>query len=795
MGKLTQARQSVGKRCAAYSKLKAVKAVFSKYDKDTDGMLSRNEILAYAKGEFEYDVPEKSLDEIMSHNADIDRPGVPFTKFFWVRMAVGAAREVERCQIRQKEKLERQERLDGVKAQLEEEAKGIASRVDGAEQEVVAVEKSVQELKTAAKGDSGEDVIKMVNLTDELVDVAKAAVANVRKETASLGAELDAGYKQDLKAFLTAESKKHEIKLGRMESRIGRLEGLIKQVRDDISKKKSSDIDRLWTAAVKVIRYNQMLKRKLTSEEMFDELDTKADGELDEEEFLAFFEDAEKTVKDVPLESPEVPAGGNGDVDMEREEGADEEKEEGADEKKEEAADETMEEAAEEKEEAAEEKKEEAAEEKKEEAADEKEEPAKAEEAPAKAAEPPAPKGPVDERKSCMAIRRVIQKLRVATPANFDALQKELQDVMDKELENTGDQREKLEAEREKGLSLAKKRVEQKRKDQPTTPAAEEPAADVGTKEKEKKEATFSNIDPEKRACMAIRRVIQKLRVATVSTFDGLAKELREVLDAELENTGAQKEKLQAESDKGLQLVRKRLEQPPKKEVAKAAAPAAKPGAVAVATIPKAAAVAATVREAAAIAAVKPVEELVKISADEVRKLFTQLCGGEGSTLSKEAFVRFLRCYMRVMKEAVLADDSASHSCQPVRKLAAKEVVEVLQGPMMEEASGQRRLEARALQDGARGWVTTSDRKGAVFLKEGGRTFKVLKETILADDFAVDAATTRKLKVGELLEVLEPPEKEETTGVMRMKVKAVFDGATGFATSRSNAGTAFIDLA
>merc|ERR1711972_54206 len=58
------------------------------------------------------------------------------------------------------------------------------------------------------------------------------------------------------------------------------------------------------------------------------------------------------------------------------------------------------------------------------------------------------------------SIMKVIQKVRVATPECFDTLQKELDDVFAKELENTGTQRQMLLEEKDKALEQAKRCVE-----------------------------------------------------------------------------------------------------------------------------------------------------------------------------------------------------------------------------------------------------------------------------------------------------------------------------------------------
>merc|ERR1740129_1744679 len=137
----------------------------------------------------------------------------------------------------------------------------------------------------------------------------------------------------------------------------------------------------------------------------------------------------------------------------------------------------------------------------------------------------------------------------------------------------------------------------------------------------------------------------------------------------------------------------------------------------------------------------------------------------------------------------------SSKSKDVLRRLAPKEVVEVLQGPLKEEASGVKRIQARAFKDGATGWVTVEGSSGSAFLREGGHAFKVVKETILTEAFSLEVTdeanrklkqATRKLKVGEILEMLEWPATEEQSGLVRAKVRALSDGEVGFVTAFGN---------
>merc|ERR1712137_657253 len=113
---------------------------------------------------------------------------------------------------------------------------------------------------------------------------------------------------------------------------------------------------------------------------------------------------------------------------------------------------------------------------------------------------------------------------------------------------------------------------------------------------------------------------------------------------------------------------------------------------------------------------------------------------------------------------------------ESLRKLEKGEVIEVIEGPTEEGES--RRVKAIAMKDDLEGYITVSGNGGTTFLQEGGRLFKVVKETVMTDNFDLDEApikgdvepkevgkvepgkvtsTARKLKVGEVVEVREYP--------------------------------------
>merc|ERR1712060_333955 len=131
-----------------------------------------------------------------------------------------------------------------------------------------------------------------------------------------------------------------------------------------------------------------------------------------------------------------------------------------------------------------------------------------------------------------------------------------------------------------------------------------------------------------------------------------------------------------------------------------------------------------------------------------------------------------------------------------LRRLEMGETVEILRGPVVEESVDVKRVQARALKDDLEGWITLSGNQGTMYLEDGGNLFKVVKETILTPEFALDAGTekaTRKLKQGEILEVREWPKKEEKSGLMRMKCKAKSISAAGWVTTVGNQGNVYVE--
>jgi Ca2+-binding EF-hand superfamily protein len=204
---------------------------------------------------------------------------------------------------------------------------------------------------------------------------------------------------------------------------------------------------------------------------------------------------------------------------------------------------------------------------------------------------------------------------------------------------------------------------------------------------------------------------------------------------------------------------------------------------------------------------------------EDLQKVFKSFDGDKEGFLTKEVFASVVRHLMKVMTVSAVLSKELKMDSEAVRKLDSREVVEVLEGPFEDEESKTKRVKVVALRDGLDGYVTVSGNGGTVFLRDGGRFFKVLRETPMTDKFELeeapkekppekptetakpagpvsapaDDAGGRKLKAGEFVEVIEYPKKDEKSGNMRLKCKAKSDGHVGYATCQSSTGAVFMD--
>lgn len=292
------------RRAAARQKMHDLEATFEQYDKDADDVLSRREVLAYARGHFKFILPEEALDRIWRHLVQEGQRGVRLEAFQDLNVAIGVARECQRDGKRRTVREASESVLKDLKASLSEKVKEAAKAVDEADRCVGRAEKEVQPFQAKAKSMTLEEMIALADATDAVIGEAREMVGSSRRCMGSLAEGLNEQYASDLRAFLKEETKQMELRVGRMDSRLSRATNLSHRFREQADKKlRLVRLDRLRGMAAGVLRHMQQAQ-SLGDEDFFEAVNVSGSGTIAEEEFVAAItsagEDAEKEGAEAP---------------------------------------------------------------------------------------------------------------------------------------------------------------------------------------------------------------------------------------------------------------------------------------------------------------------------------------------------------------------------------------------------------------------------------------------------------------------------------------------------------------
>merc|ERR1712203_1273339 len=165
----------------------------------------------------------------------------------------------------------------------------------------------------------------------------------------------------------------------------------------------------------------------------------------------------------------------------------------------------------------------------------------------------------------------------------------------------------------------------------------------------------------------------------------------------------------------------------------------------------------------------------------------------KGIEIKREVFLRIVRLYYKVVEDIVLSDGLLIPESGQIRRMQLGEVMEVSQGPVIDPTVGVYRIQGRVFKDGIQGWATVLGNQGVTFLVPGGSIYRVVKETNLAADVKDMEGSIRKLREGEVLQVLDWGRTSRSAlGVTRIKARCPDDGTVGWSTIVGNDGTAYL---
>ncbi|CAJ1421222.1 unnamed protein product, partial [Effrenium voratum] len=176
-----------------------------------------------------------------------------------------------------------------------------------------------------------------------------------------------------------------------------------------------------------------------------------------------------------------------------------------------------------------------------------------------------------------------------------------------------------------------------------------------------------------------------------------------------------------------------------------------------------------------------PVQELRtflgdSLKASELDLGLSRYVGG----FSKLGLTLLLEDYMRCIKDITMTSELEVKSAKTVKKLTVGDYVKVLE-PGKCDDQGMMRVRCEAVSDLVEGWVSLKGSSGTSFLERCFKPFLCCREELLLQaDFETGSTEVRKLRPGQVVEVLEGPRREAATECLRVRGRAVKDGKTGF---------------
>lgn len=138
-----------------------------------------------------------------------------------------------------------------------------------------------------------------------------------------------------------------------------------------------------------------------------------------------------------------------------------------------------------------------------------------------------------------------------------------------------------------------------------------------------------------------------------------------------------------------------------------------------------------------------------------------------------------------VTKDIDLSSELSVNS-KSVRKLKNKWVVDLIEPEQVDPISGAKRIKIKVRFDSSIGWATLTGEYGSVFMVP--HTYVVVKEASLTNTFAnvsdknviQEHHTIRKVKPGEVLEVLELQRRDPASNISRIHCRAKSDSTVGW---------------
>eukprot|EP00927_Polykrikos_kofoidii_P021184 TRINITY_DN20135_c0_g1_i1.p1 TRINITY_DN20135_c0_g1~~TRINITY_DN20135_c0_g1_i1.p1 ORF type:complete len:1927 (+),score=457.77 TRINITY_DN20135_c0_g1_i1:93-5873(+) len=173
----------------------------------------------------------------------------------------------------------------------------------------------------------------------------------------------------------------------------------------------------------------------------------------------------------------------------------------------------------------------------------------------------------------------------------------------------------------------------------------------------------------------------------------------------------------------------------------------------------------------------------LEIPDDHVALIFKQM---ESDGMNLFSFLKMVQQFFVCVKAIAFTNLFTISGAKTIRRIEEGEIIEMLEGPTMEDGSAIARIRGRALTDGVVGWVSVKGNQGTPFLKTTNKPcYKITSELRLQREVGEDSEEVCVLKPPDVFEILEGP-CELQVFCVRAQGKALSDGACGWATVRKD---------
>lgn len=290
------AKQTAVRRAAARQKTRDIEAVFAKYDKDKDKLLSQLEVRLYAKNEMSVIIDKELMDRLWRCAVIEGEKGVPLERMYLLKASLGIAREMQRNEKRRATRIAKEKVLASLREKLRLRVKEVEVVAREMEQDLIKCEEAVAPLLAQAKSTPLEEMSRESERCEKLIKVSKDSAESVKRQMKALPQGFDKKYEEELRETTAIEAKHLNSTMGRTDLRLQRATQLCLRYEQQAAKRKAREIEKIRAFAMQVARQHARVKG-LSHEELFAEINKSGKGEITEKEFLAFFASVDKEIK------------------------------------------------------------------------------------------------------------------------------------------------------------------------------------------------------------------------------------------------------------------------------------------------------------------------------------------------------------------------------------------------------------------------------------------------------------------------------------------------------------------